>query len=148
MRVENSLARSVSSIRIALTAILLLVATTVAADLPDSTRVRHPKRHTRSLGSIILRTPQYILTSPEKVVEFATRLAIEKIVEGQFGKPLIGLLSGVDRVRSFAPVAGFGSNSGIKGGMSFSIKDEELKRKSLKMKLHGSSSGRCSAPGR
>lgn len=106
----------------------------ILAQKQDSTLIRKTVKIKKTVSQKILSVPQFILKLPLKALEYTTKGTVIKVVDEPLGHKIYTALSGVDRIWGFYPVAGYGSNSGLKGGLGFRskglfTKDEELKIK-------------------
>jgi outer membrane protein assembly factor BamA len=114
-------------------ALLIPAATTDAYEI-DTTRIRKPVKPKRTLGQKLLRLPQTVIMLPLHTVEGTVGFVINDIVLTRPVARFSYLFAKVDRVWGFFPVVGYGSNSGFKGGLTFTSKQVFTKGERLKIK--------------
>jgi outer membrane protein assembly factor BamA len=100
----------------------------------DTTRVRKPVKEHLNLGQKLLHVPEYAVRLPFLTVEGAVSVVTNEVVLTETVGRIKSMFGRVDRVWGFYPVVGYGSNSGLKGGLSFTSKQVFTKGERLKIK--------------
>jgi len=96
--------------------------TVFSSQQQDSTLIRKTKKVKKSTSQKLLAAPQFIIKLPIKLLEYTTKGIVVEGVDGSIGKKIQAALSGAERIWVFYPIAGYGSNSGFKGGLGFRSK--------------------------
>lgn len=125
----------------ALTAVLLLLycADSVAYQI-DTTKVREkPLEESQSIGETLLHTPEYILKTPVWAIEGFADFTLNEIVLTDFTMNLIERFTATDRVWGFFPLVSYGSNSGIKYGLTFTSEEVFTRGERIRVKTYYSS---------
>jgi outer membrane protein assembly factor BamA len=102
----------------------------------DTTKVREKPEHHTSLGSKVLKVPQFVINLPVWTIEGIANIVVNDLVESESLSRLIAKFTAIDRVWGFYPVAGYGPNSGLKGGLTFTSK--QVFTKGERVKIRGS----------
>jgi len=100
----------------------------------DTTRVREPEPRRLNFGQKLLRAPGQVVRIPVYALDGMVNVVLNDIVLTDALGRFSSVFSGVDRVWGFFPVAGYGSNSGLKGGFSFTSKQVFTRGERLKIK--------------
>lgn len=121
-------------------ALLLLCYTDSVAYQLDTTKVREkPPEESQGIGETLLRTPEYILKTPVWAIEGFSDFTLNEIVLTDFTTNLIEKLTAADRVWGFFPLVSYGSNSGIKYGLTFTSEEVFTRGERVRVKTYYSS---------
>jgi outer membrane protein assembly factor BamA len=102
----------------------------------DTTKVREKPEHHTSLGHKVLQVPQFVINLPVWAIEGVANIVVNDFVESESLSRLIAKFTAIDRVWGFYPMAGYGPNSGLKGGFTFTSK--QVFTKGERVKIRGS----------
>jgi outer membrane protein assembly factor BamA len=88
----------------------------------------------KNLGETLLAGPEFMLDLPITAVKGVTGFTVNEIILSKPASRFFELFKEVDRVWGFAPIVGYGSNSGLEGGLGFWSKGILTKGERFKLK--------------
>jgi len=105
----------------------------------DTTRVREkPEKKSPDVSKVLLKTPEYVVKTPVWVLEGIADFSLNEIVLTDFTEDVIRRLTAVDRVWGFFPLISYGSNSGIRYGLTFTSEKVITRGERLRIKAYHS----------